>query len=984
MGEPGNQKGNPLGRMDDLTERKRAETVSDQRARELAALQALGLSVSASLSLKQISMTALGGLLEAVQPDLAYLFLREGERLVLQGVSPAEAMPRLGAVSDHRVGECLCGLAVREGRPIYSPDIHRDRRCTREECRQAGIRSFAALPLRSREEIFGVIGLASLGERDFEIQGAFLETLAQQISIALANARLFEAARKELTERQEAEKKLRASEARYRRLADNALDEEKFRRLIETTDTGYVIIDEEGRVIDANQEYVRLTGRPRLEEVIGHRVLEWTSPHDLDRNANEVRKCVEQGFVRHLEVDYVSPVGQQIPIEINATVLAASGSLQILCLCRDISDRRRMEERLREKEEHFRLLIKNSNDIITVLDENGRQRFVGGPLERILGYQPSDVFGTFGFDLIHPGDVQKAISVFADGVKEPGAVRSMEYRYRHKEGHWVHLEAVGTNLLLDPHVRGVVLNIRDITERKRSEESLRASELNYQEVFNASNDAIFVHEPSTGAIVDVNQAMLQMYGYARQEVLHLNIEDFSRGDPPYSQTEAGEWVRKTRVDGPQRFEWIAKRKSGDLFWVEVNLKSAAIGEQDRILAVVRDISDRKQAEKEKEKLQAQLLQAQKMESVARLAGGVAHDFNNMLTAILGHAELAMMRCTPTEPIQADLQAIKESAQRSAALTRQLLAFARRQTVAPKVLDLNDTVAGTLNMLLRLIGEDIDLVWMPGASLWPIRIDPSQVDQILANLCVNARDAIAGVGKVTIETENTFFDEAYCAIHPGLACGEYVLLAVSDDGCGMKKDVLEHLFEPFFTTKEVGKGTGLGLATVYGIVKQNEGFVNVYSEPDSGSTFKIYLPRFTGEVRQPRAASAEEIPKGRGETVVLVEDEPVILNVGRAMLKRLGYTVLAAGTPAEALRLARVHAAEIQLLITDVVMPEMNGRELAKRIQDIKPGLKCLFTSGYTANVIAHRGELDDGVHFLQKPFSMRDLAFKARQALERD
>ena len=304
-------------------------------------------------------------------------------------------------------------------------------------------------------------------------------------------------------------------------------------------------------------------------------------------------------------------------------------------------------------------------------------------------------------------------------------------------------------------------------------------------------------------------------------------------------------------------------------------------------------------------------------------------------------------------------------------------------MAPKVLDLNDTVSGMLKMLQRLIGEDIDLVWMPGAGLWPVKIDPSQIDQLLANLCVNARDAIAGVGKVTIETENIVFDEAYCAVHPGFIRGEYVMLAVSDDGCGMNKEVLDHLFEPFFTTKEVGKGTGLGLATVYGIVKQNEGFINVYSEPGKGTTFKIYLPRFAGDAVEPMAASPAETPMGRGETVLLVEDEAAILNVGRTMLERLGYTVLTAGTPGEALRQVEAHAAEIQLLITDVVMPEMNGRDLAKLIRDIKPGLKCLFTSGYTADVIAHHGVLDKGVNFLQKPFSMKDLASKVREALER-
>jgi CheY-like chemotaxis protein len=286
------------------------------------------------------------------------------------------------------------------------------------------------------------------------------------------------------------------------------------------------------------------------------------------------------------------------------------------------------------------------------------------------------------------------------------------------------------------------------------------------------------------------------------------------------------------------------------------------------------------------------------------------------------------------------------------------------------------------MLRRLIGEDIELVWIPGADLWPVKIDPSQIDQLLVNLCVNARDAITGVGKVIIETENTTFDGAYCNVHPGFIRGEYVMLAVSDDGCGMNKDVLDHLFEPFFTTKELGKGTGLGLSTVYGIVKQNEGFINVYSEPGWGTAFKIYLPRFVGEAVESMAESTAETPKGRGETVLLVEDEALILDVGRAMLERLGYTVLTANTPGEALRQAKAHASEIQLLITDVVMPEMNGRGMAKLIRDTKPGLKCLFTSGYTANVIAHRGVLEEGVNFLQKPFSMEDLASKVRQALE--
>ena len=368
--------------------------------------------------------------------------------------------------------------------------------------------------------------------------------------------------------------------------------------------------------------------------------------------------------------------------------------------------------------------------------------------------------------------------------------------------------------------------------------------------------------------------------------------------------------------------------------------------------------------------------------MGRLAGGVAHDVNNVLSVILGHAELAMTQVDGTDRLHRHLREIRKAARHSAALTGQLLAFARKQTVAPKVLELNDTVAGMLKMLRRLIGEDIELLWRPGDDLWPVRIDPAQIDQILANLSVNARDAIAGVGKATIETANVTIDEAFCADHAGLVPGEYVLLAVSDDGCGIDKATQEHLFEPFFTTKEVGKGTGLGLATVYGIVKQNNGFINVYSEPKRGATFKIYLPRYLGKAAQIQKAGLEE-PVGRGrETVLLVEDDPAILDIGRMMLEDFGYRVLTANTPGEAIRIAEEHAGMIDLLMTDVVMPEMNGRDLAKQVLSLYPDIKRLFMSGYTADVIAHQGVLDEGVNFIQKPFSMQALAAKVREVLD--
>lgn len=400
-------------------------------------------------------------------------------------------------------------------------------------------------------------------------------------------------------------------------------------------------------------------------------------------------------------------------------------------------------------------------------------------------------------------------------------------------------------------------------------------------------------------------------------------------------------------------------------------------------ALTKEIEERKKNERDKAVLESQLIQAQKMEAVGQLAGGVAHDFNNMLGVILGHAEMAMEHIDPHHPISADLNEIQKAAQRSADITRQLLAFARRQTVAPRVLDLNETIEGMLKMLRRLIGENIDLAWLPGTGLWPVKIDPSQIDQILANLFVNARAAIAGVGKMTVETGNNTFDEEYCDAHAGFVSGEYVRIVVSDNGSGMDKETLAHIFEPFFTTKGVGEGTGLGLATVYGAIKQNYGFINVYSELGIGTRFTIYLPRHVGkEVRVTTVNSAGPAKRGI-ETILLVEDEPTILAMTKIMLQMLGYTVLTAGTPREAIRMAGEFAKEIHLLVTDVVMPEMNGQDLASTLLPIYPHLKCLFMSGYTSDIIAKHGILAEGIQFIQKPFSKKDLADKVRMVLEK-
>ena len=389
----------------------------------------------------------------------------------------------------------------------------------------------------------------------------------------------------------------------------------------------------------------------------------------------------------------------------------------------------------------------------------------------------------------------------------------------------------------------------------------------------------------------------------------------------------------------------------------------------------------KRAAEENNRLEEQLIHAQKMDAVGQLAGGVAHDFNNMLAVVMGNAELALESVAPNAPTHGFLKEILKATDRSANLTRQLLAFARKQTAEPQILDLNDTLAGMLKMLRRLLGENISLVWKPSKNLGFVKIDPSQIDQILVNLCVNARDAIGKTGRISIKTCQADIEAIDGSPHSFSPPGKFVRMTVEDNGCGMDAQTISHIFEPFFTTKEVGRGTGLGLATVYGIVKQNGGFIEVDSTPGSGATFNVYLPRH--EAPDESAVPETPMPASRTghETILLVEDEPTILHMVCSLLERQGFNVLAAARPNDAIRIAKRHSGTIDLLLTDVVMPQMNGCDLAARIDDIRPGTRRLFMSGHTTEVLSHHGILNEGIHFIPKPFSATTLAAKISEAL---
>ena len=637
---------------------------------------------------------------------------------------------------------------------------------------------------------------------------------------------------------------------------------------------------------------------------------------------------------------------------------------------------------LKASEQKYRRLFESMMDAYVSVDMAGRILETNRSYQTMLGYSEAELKSLTYLDLT-PGKWHATESrIVKEQVIPLGYSFAYEKEYRRKDGTIFPVE-LRTFLLQDDSGQpsGMWAIIRDITERKRVEEQLREAEWKFQALFTKGPIGVAYHEmiydasgkPADYRFLDANECYLELTGVdPRGKTVKQAF--------PGIENDPFDWIgtfgNVARTGNQMRFEQHLKTNNRWYDCVAYQYKP------DHFVVAFQEITARRQAEAERAKLQEQLTQAQKMESVGRLAGGVAHDFNNMLGVILGHVEMAMEQVHKSDPLYSSLEEIRKAAQRSADLTRQLLAFGRKQIIVPEVLPLNETVVGMLKMLRRLIGKNINLVWQPGANLWPVKMDPSQIDQILINLCVNARDAITGIGSVTIETENKLFTEAECAKNAVDIPGEYVLLSVSDTGCGMKKEMLPLLFEPFFTTKDIGKGTGLGLSTVYGIVKQNNGFITVYSEPEQGTTLKIYLPRHADR-REPAVAKKPEQPAQRGvETILLVEDEPTMMTMATVMLEKQGYTVLPASTPGTAIRLASDHADAIALMITDVIMPEMNGRDLAKALLTLYPTLKCLFMSAYTANVIANQGILDPGAQFIQKPFSRNALAAKVREILD--
>jgi two-component system, cell cycle sensor histidine kinase and response regulator CckA len=641
--------------------------------------------------------------------------------------------------------------------------------------------------------------------------------------------------------------------------------------------------------------------------------------------------------------------------------------------------RRKAEDDLHKSENHFRTLVNTIPDLVWLKDAEGVYLSCNPTFESFFGAREADIVGKTDYDFV-PREQ-------ADFFRENDRRVMAEDGPRSNE-EWVSFASDGRRALLyttkmpmkdaEGRLIGVLGISRDITQLKLAEEAIVESESRLRYALEGSNDGLWdVQYPSGKTYLSPRSC--EILGYREDEIAEV-MSVWSDLIHPEDLRLTGERLQ-AHLDGRATIFEVEQRlrtKSCDWKWIHTRGK---VVERDpdggplRITGTHSDITEKKM-------LESQLHQAQKMESVGQLAGGVAHDFNNMLAVIIGYSELALMRTDASEPVYAELLEIRSAAQRSADLTRQLLAFARKQTIAPRVVDLNVVVGGMLKMLQRLIGEQVNLQWHPAPNLWLVKVDPSQVDQILANLCVNARDSITGVGRITIATGSCSLDADYCSTHPFAEPGEYVQLVVGDNGCGMDQETELHIFEPFYTTKGVGEGTGLGLATVYGIVKQNNGFIKVDSQPGAGTSFTIYLPRHLREGEQvPREDPVEPLPHGN-ETILLVEDEPTILTMAAQILEGQGYTVLTAGTASEAIRLFQEQVGGIDLLLTDVVMPDMNGRDLVNALHSQVRQLKCLYMSGYTADVIAPHGVLDEGAHFIQKPFSLSDLAKKVRDVLD--
>jgi PAS domain S-box-containing protein len=769
----------------------------------------------------------------------------------------------------------------------------------------------------------------------------------------------------DITERKQAEEGLRASEQRYRLLFERNL-------------AGVFRTSVDGRILDCNEAFARLYGYSSREEILSCQA--WELYHDpADREAF-IASLKNQHELTNVEYCLRRKDGSSVWVLENSTLLEGEDDAPAVIegTSIDITERKRAEEALRLSQEMFQKAFNASPEPVTISTlQEGIYIDVNERYLQTTGYHRDEVIGRRALEVgfwEQPEDRARMMHVF----ERDGSVHDFQMTFVTKSGE-------KRNGLLSAEVietggqRCLLAITRDITERKQVEEALRLSQEMFQKAFQASPDTMVLHSLSEGRHMDVNESFLRLVGYRREELVGRTAMDLGLW---WDLAQGNEYLRILREQGRVRdLEICVRTKSGQARTLLLSAEVIEIAGQDCVVAIGKDISEQKKAEQERPRLEEQLRQAQKMEAVGRLAGGVAHDFNNILMVINGYVQLVLRKLSPRHPLRQNLNEIRKAGERAASLTGQLLAFSRRQILVPRILDLNKVVADTKEMLRRVIGEDVELVIRQGCKLAKVLADPGQIAQVLVNLAVNARDAMPGGGRLTIETGNVDLRGAETGDLPGAAPGPYVMLAVSDTGVGMSREVMEHMFEPFFTTRERGKGTGLGLSTVYGIVKQSGGYVRAQSEPGQGSAFRIYLPCAQVGSGKPAARSTKaRLAKGR-ETILVVEDELAVRQVVAATLRSCGYKVLEAGSGEEAMRRLRRHEGPLHLALCDLVMPRMNGRKVADSVRTLYPEVKVVFMSGYTDDALLRHGISGTQGSFLQKPFTMEALTQKVREVL---
>jgi two-component system, cell cycle sensor histidine kinase and response regulator CckA len=773
--------------------------------------------------------------------------------------------------------------------------------------------------------------------------------------------------------RQENEAALRDSEDRFRVLFEQAAD---LILLMEIPPRGTAVIR------DANTATFRLLGFER-DELIGQPASFINATRDASRLVTEERQHVPSPQRATFEAKHRCKDGTIRDFECSGAVIHIGTRTFAMSVERDITERKRAQHDLAASETRYRRLFEAAKDGILILDAGtGKIVDVNPFLVELTGWSHGELLGKHLWEIGPFKDIAASKASFAD-LQAKEYVRYEDLPLETHDGRKIDVEFVSNVYRVDSQ-RVIQCNIRDITERKRAAMAAAERERNYRELFDNAGDAILIADIETGIILDANQAAEALLGRSRHELIGINRSKIHPADKALRHDE--EFREHVSLGQVTDAESDVVRKDGTIVPVRISARVVDLEGKKVLQGIFRDVTDSKRAEAEREKLQEQLRMSQKMEAIGSLAGGIAHDFNNLLSVILSYTGFAMKNLRDGDPVRDDLREVQQAGERAAALTRQLLAFSRRQVLQPVPLSLNQIAAGLEKMLRRILGEDIDLVQVLEPDLGVVRADEGQIEQVLMNLVVNARDAMPEGGKLTIETANVDLDDEYAARHVAVKPGPYVQLAVTDTGCGMDEQTKAKVFEPFFTTKEKGKGTGLGLSTVYGIVKQSGGNLWVYSEPGKGTTFKVYLPRepeatATATATATKRRVVHRLARGT-ETILVVEDEEALRKVAVRTLEAAGYTVLTAGDGFEALLTHAPRVGDIHLLLTDVVMPRMSGRVLAHELLGMQPTLKVLYMSGYTDDAIVHHGVLDAGTHFLSKPFSADDLTQKVREVLD--